>query len=183
MHIQKRSLRGKGFLKGLRLAGRIPAVLHDPAGSSEAISVDKKELARLFALYRGRVASVRFVLIDQEGNRSSSLVKEIQHSFVDYEILHLDFCLLELSRRVSVNVPIFLRGGEECVGLKQGGVLRQVIRRLRVKCLPDDIPSCFELDISGLQMKKSMRLSSLAIPENVMPLTDLDQVVVVVAKR
>ncbi|WP_108623863.1 50S ribosomal protein L25 [Candidatus Similichlamydia epinepheli] len=184
LRIQKRSLKGKGFLRNLRLSGRIPCVLHSPGGaSSEAISACRQEVEKCFLLHKGRVSSLRFLLIDEDGNQFHSLIKEIQHSFIDYAILHLDFCLLESSRLVSVNIPVFLRGSEECVGLKQGGILRQVIRKVRIRCLPDDVPSCFELDISGLQMKKSMRLSSLVIPDNVSPLTDLDQVAVVVAKR
>ena len=71
----------------------------------------------------------------------------------------------------------------DCVGIKLGGFLRQVIRSVKVRCLPKNIPQNFELDIRNLKMRQSKRLSDLVMPEGVTPLAATDEVVVVIAKR
>jgi large subunit ribosomal protein L25 len=69
------------------------------------------------------------------------------------------------------------------VGIKLGGVLRQVIRHVRVRCLPKDLPSFFELDIRELGVKQSKRLREIQIPSTVSPLVDMNEVVAVIVKR
>ncbi len=71
----------------------------------------------------------------------------------------------------------------DCVGVKLGGVLRQVIRHVRVRCFPKDMPTFFELDISELGLKQSKRFSDIEIPKTVRPLVDLNEVVAVIVKR
>ena len=85
--------------------------------------------------------------------------------------------------KINVNIPIECTGIAESVGIKQGGVLRQVIRHVRVRCLPKDIPDSFELDIRELTLKQSKRLSDLVIPSHIQPLKGLNEVVAVIVKR
>ena len=84
---------------------------------------------------------------------------------------------------VNVNVPIRFAGVADCAGIKLGGFLRQVIRHLRVNCLPSKMPKEFVLDVKDLGMKQTKRIKDIKMPEGVLPLAPLNEVVVVIAKR
>jgi len=84
---------------------------------------------------------------------------------------------------VCVKVPINCIGVADCAGIKLGGFLRQVIRHVKVECLPKKIPEEFQVDIKDLGIRQSKRLSDISMPEGVKPLANLEEVVVVIAKR
>jgi len=69
------------------------------------------------------------------------------------------------------------------VGVKLGGVVRAVIRHIKVRCLPKDIPDEFNLDVSALSINQSLKLSSINLPDTVKSLLDLNEVAVIIAKR
>ncbi len=102
---------------------------------------------------------------------------------MNYSVIHLDFEELHSDVPVTVKVPIEMTGVVDCIGVKLGGILRQVIRHVKVRCLPKDIPSCFYLDVKSLDLRQSRRLNDLEIPETLRPLVDLNEVAVLIAKR
>ena len=95
----------------------------------------------------------------------------------------MDFVELSDASAVSVKVPVECVGVGECSGIKLGGFLRQVIRYVKVECLPKAIPAKFEVDVKDLGMRQSRRVSDIVMPQGVRPLAKLDEVVVVIAKR
>jgi large subunit ribosomal protein L25 len=131
----------------------------------------------------GRLSTTKFTLVDEKGQEKKCIVKEIQYHITTYEVIHLDFEELLDDVKVNVNIPIECVGVTDCQGIKLGGVLRQVIRSLRVECFPKDMPESFELDIRALALNDSKRLKDLNIAETVRPLADLNEVAVVIAKR
>jgi large subunit ribosomal protein L25 len=112
-----------------------------------------------------------------------AIVKDIHYHVASYAIEHIDFAILDPHREVTVNVPITILGLADCVGVKLGGFMRQVIRALKVSCLPKHIPKAFELDIRDLNVAQSKRLSDIAIPDSVRPLGRMNEVAVVIAKK
>ena len=98
-------------------------------------------------------------------------------------MIHLEFIELSDDVPVTLNVPIELMNIPECAGVKQGGVLRQVVRHLKVRCLPKNIPSHFELDVKEVGMYEKRRLSDISLPETVEPRMGLKTIAVVVGKR
>ena len=84
---------------------------------------------------------------------------------------------------VTVNVPIQIQGTMECVGVKQGGFIRHVIRSLKVRCFPRDLPKEFILNVQNLDLAGVLRLSDIVIPERVKPLAKMNEVAVVIAKK
>jgi large subunit ribosomal protein L25 len=98
-------------------------------------------------------------------------------------VIHIDFEILDDKIQINVNVPIEFTGVADCVGVKLGGVIRQVIRGLKVRCYPKDMPSSFQLDVQNMSMRDCKRLKDLDIPNTVRPLKALSEVVVVIAKR
>ena len=83
---------------------------------------------------------------------------------------------------VTVSVPLEVLGSAECAGVKLGGTLRQVIRRIKVSCLPKDIPHVFQIDVRDLGIAQSKRLSDITMPHGVRSLSAMSEVAVVVAK-
>jgi large subunit ribosomal protein L25 len=134
-------------------------------------------------LTKGRLSTSVFELADETGAIKKAIIKEITYHPVTYQVMHLDFEELLESVRVNVNVPIECIGTVECQGVKQGGVVRQVIRSLRVSCLPADMPKFFQLDVRNLSLWENKRLEDIEIPSAVRPIADLKEVAVTIAKR
>lgn len=180
----KRSKDSKSEVKRLRREGFIPAVLYVKGEAGDTLAVNKNEFgAYLRHVKSGHLPTTIFTLTDDKGHGRRVLVKDIQYDVTTYAVKHLDFEELVEGQKVNVKVPIECIGAAECVGIKLGGVLRQVIRHVRVRCLPKDLPSFFELDVRELGIKQSKRLAQLDIPETVRPLADLNEVVAVIVKR
>ncbi len=139
--------------------------------------------ACLATVVPGRLSTSKFTLTGEDGEKFQALLKEIQYHPTTYNIIHLDFQQLVDNEPIRVNVPIECVKVAECLGVKQGGVLRQVIRHLRVHCLPKHIPEVLTMDVGSLEMKQTRRLKELVLPPNVRPIANLNEVAVVVGKR
>jgi large subunit ribosomal protein L25 len=179
-----RSTDKKSESKRIRREGNVPAVIYRGNKLSEAIAVNGTELSTIMRQVQpGRLPTTVFTLVDKDGKEHKAILKDIQYEITTYKVSHLDFEELKNDTKVNVKVPIECTGVVDCVGIKLGGVLRQVIRHLRVRCLPKDIPATFELDVRELEEWGSKRLSALKIPASVRPLVDLNEVAVVIVKR
>ena len=124
-----------------------------------------------------------FTLVDDKGKERKAIIKDIQYNVTNYQVIHLDFEELLDDIKVNIKVPIEFIGAAESPGVKLGGVVRQVIRHLKVRCLPKDIPTYFLLDVKDLGPRQSKRLKDLNIPQTIRPLADLNEVALVIVKR
>lgn len=185
LQVSNRGLQSKGESKRLRRDGKVPAVLYSGGKAGESIFIDGNEFQKyLQTLKKGHLPTTVFSLVNEEGKERKAVVKDIQYHVTTYNILHLDFEELHDDVPVNVKVPIEFTGVVDCVGVKLGGVIRQVIRFLKVRCLPKNIPASFKLDVKSLNMKDTKRLRDIVLPEGVKPLVrDMNEVVVVIAKR
>lgn len=174
----------KSEVKRLRREGKIPAVVYTQGSAGENIAIETSEFsAFLRKVQPGRLSTSIFTLTTEDGKSVRAIVKDIQYNPVNYNVIHLDFEELIDDKLVNIKVPIEFVGVVDCVGVKLGGVLRQVIRHLRVRCLPKDIPEVFQLDVRDLAQRETRRLRDLVIPNTVRPLADLKEVVAIIAKR
>ena len=184
LKIFQRNAERKGDVKKVRREGEIPAALYVREKPTETIKIDKHEFISLLRQIKpGRLSTTKFTLIDENGKERFAIVKDIQYHVTDYSVIHLDFEELLDDVKVNVNIPIECTGVADCPGIKLGGTLRQVIRHLRVECLPKYIPEYFELAVKSLGVRGAKRLKDLEIPTEVRPLADLNEVSVVIAKR
>ncbi|KIC74788.1 50S ribosomal protein L25 [Neochlamydia sp. EPS4] len=185
LNVTKRTAGKKSSSKQLRRAGQVPAIIYK-RGNEQADNI-ALNISEFNALGRqvqpGRLSTNVFTLVDENGQERRALLKEIQYHVTRYDVLHLDFEELVDDVQVNVKVPIECTGVVDCVGIKLGGVLRQVIRYLKVRCLPKDIPSAFVLDIKNMNQRETRRLADLNIPESIRPLADLNEVAVAIVKR
>ncbi|MDE3045174.1 MAG: 50S ribosomal protein L25 [Verrucomicrobiota bacterium] len=172
----------KGETQRIRREGDIPGVLYGKSQENETFVIKGEDLkAILRNMKSGLLATTTFEL--SNGNKTfKAIVKDIHYHPVSYAVEHVDFLLLDDNRAVIINAPINMVGVNDCAGTKQGGFLRQIIRTIKVRCLPKDIPSEFVFDVRNLNMNEVKRLSDLAIPSNVRPIARMNEVAVVVSK-
>ncbi|QLH35668.1 MAG: 50S ribosomal protein L25/general stress protein Ctc [Parachlamydiaceae bacterium] len=185
LNVTKRTAGKKSESKQLRRAGQIPAIIY-MRGKETADNITLKGFefeSLLRQIQPGRLSTQVFTLVDEQGKERKVLLKEIQYHVTKYDVIHLDFEELVDDVPVNVKVPIECTGVVDCIGIKLGGVLRQVIRFLKVRCLPKDIPSAFTLDIKDMEQRETRRLKDLNIPDTIRPLVDLNEVAVAIVKR
>lgn len=182
--VMPRTAQKKSETNKLRREGFIPAVIYHKGKAGEPVYVPSLEMsAFLRSVQPGRLPTSIFKLIDSKGKERRAIIKDIQYNIINYEVVHLDFEELHDDVPVNVKVPIECVGSADCAGIKLGGVLRQVIRHVKVRCYPKDIPTYFTLDIKDLALKQSKRLADIEMPNTVRPLTGLKEVVAVIVKR
>lgn len=180
----KRTLNTKGENNRLRREGYIPAIMYHNGKPGHSIAVSNAEFqAFLRNVVPGHLPTQIFTLVDASGKEITGLVKEIQYHPTTYNILHLDFEELDKGVEVNVKVPIVCTGVLDCAGIKLGGVLRQVIRHLQVRCLPKDIPTSIEFNIKDMALGDKRRLRDLPIPQTVRPLKELKEVAILIARK
>jgi len=181
--VQQRADQKKSETKKIRREGNIPAILYSAGKNPEAIIVNGPEFgAALRTMKPGRLPTTVFSL-SVGGKERRAIIKDIQYHLTTYVVSHIDFEELHESVPVCVKVPINCTGIVDCVGIKLGGFLRQVVRHVKVECMPKRIPEEFLIDVKDLGIRQTKRLSDIAMPEGVKPLANLEEVVVVIAKR
>ncbi|NGX50339.1 MAG: 50S ribosomal protein L25 [Chlamydiae bacterium] len=183
LNVSKRAGKSKSELTQLRFKGDIPAVVYKMGQPSEKLTVKGSEFAAVIrGLKKGYLPTTIFE-IEIDGKECPSIVKGIQYHPTTYRTLHLDFQLLDEKIMVDVKVPVTFLGEAECIGVKLGGFVRQVIYHVKVRCLPKDIPSDFKLDIRSLAIGESMRVGDIEMSEGVISLVPEKEIIIVIAKR
>lgn len=173
----------KGESKRLRREGKIPAVLYVKGEKSLPIAVEQGQYeAVLRRIKKGYLPTTRFKLEGEFGVKEV-IVKGVDYDPITYQVRHLDFLELEKDKKVRVKVPITFKGEADCVGVKQGGVLRQVIRHLHVECTPEHLPDHYTIDVTNMDLNQSKKLKTIKTSEHVRLLISPEEVAVIVAKR
>ena len=176
----KRETRGKNEARRLRAAGKIPAVVYgvqkegDTARTVE-VAVDPKPLMRI--LHSGSGVNTLITLkVDGEGE-ARVLVKEFLLDPITSHLLHADFYRVNMDRRIKVTVQVVVKG--EPRGVKvEGGVLDFVHREIELECLPAEIPSAIEVDVSNLGLNDAIHLRDVAANATWKPISDMDMMLV-----
>lgn len=172
----ERDRRGKGSARASRREGRLPCVLYGQ-GQSLHISVDRKEFLR--AMQDAHGENVIFDVTLPGQTPLKSIAREIQHDPVSRAAIHVDFHHIDMSQKIHVSVAVHLTGEPE--GVRNfGGILEHVARDLEVSCLPADIPSHIEIDVSQLMIGDSVHVSDIT-PEKFELLEDDSKVIAQVA--
>lgn len=176
----KRSTRGKNEARRLRAAGQIPAVLYgaQKAGdlpAPEAVAVDPKPFMRIMHSASG--LNTLITLKVQGGTDARVLVKNVQLDPITQRPLHADFYRVNMDRKITVTVPVVLRG--DARGVKQdGGVLDFVHREVEIEVLPANIPDSIEIDVTDLGIGDSVHVRDVASNAAWSPVSDPDMMIV-----
>lgn len=177
LQARRRDETGKGVARRLRRAGRIPAIVYGKDMEPIPLSLDEQEAVHLFE----SIPVANTVLQLDIGGETSlrTLVREIQTHPFRPDILHVDFMRLRQGVAVELTVPVVLSGTP--AGIRAGGRLDVVLHEAHVRCTPAKIPESLQADISQLDIGESLRLSDIALPEDVELLSGLDTLVCHVA--
>ena len=172
-----RELSRRGGSKKIRAAGRIPAVIYGRHNKPQNLEVGSRDLEN--ALH-GLASEVVLVDLSVSGGKRLALIQSIQHEPLSGKPLHIDFHEVKEDEKVTVNVPVETTG--EAVGVKTGGgVLEHVVFKLKVRALPKDLPEQIILDVSALEIGKSIHLGEIVPPPGVEILGHKEVSVVAVA--
>lgn len=168
----------------LRREGFIPAIIYHKEKEGEVIAVNQTEFSsHLRHVEPGRLSTTVFALDDGKGKARSVIIKDIQYHPISYTPWHIDFEVLHDNLPVKVKVPIVVQGEADSVGLKLGGMVRLVVRSVKIQCLPKDIPQSFVVDITTMNIGETVRLSDIEMPKSVRPLMKLNSVAVSMVKK
>lgn len=153
----KREGTGKGFAHRTRAAGRVPAVVYGHGMTPLAIEVDRREFVT--ALHTDAGMNVLLDLDIEGEDATLVLTKELQRNPVRGTLLHADFIKIDRTQEVEVDVPLHVVG--EAPGVAEGGVLEHPLTSVLVRALATEVPGSVDVDISGLNIGDSLRISDL----------------------
>jgi large subunit ribosomal protein L25 len=164
----------------LRRAGRVPATIYGRLAKPQNLEVNSKEFADLLHHSASENLLVDLSVENDARSKRLALVQEIQHHPLDGKVLHVDFHEVAENEKVTVQVPVETTG--EAAGVKTGGgVLEHVLFKLKVRCLPKDLPEQIVVDVTALEIGKSIHIADIKAPEGVEILGDKHITVVAVA--
>ena len=168
---QARTPGTKNDARRVRREGKIPAVVYGAGKESLSITVDPRVVARILNSETGHNTIFDLTL---EGEKTKAMIVDWQYEPIKGRILHIDLKRIALDKVLTVSVPIELIG--EAEGVKtQGGILEQMLREVEIECLPADIPSHIDVDVSHLTFGKVLRVSDLPHLDKIKFLTDENQ--------
>ena len=167
------SSRGKNEARRLRAGGRVPAVVYGAKKTTLAVSVDPKQISRILSSESGH--NTIFDL-QVAGEKAKAMIVDWQYDPLKGKLLHIDLKRIAMDEKIRVMVPIHLVG--EAAGVKtQGGILDQILREVEVECLPGDIPSHIDADVSELVFGTVTRVKDLPHGGTLKFITDENQAV------
>ena len=167
-----RSQSGKTSARRLRRDGRIPAIAYGKELPTVPLAVTPRGLTDILKSAHGQNTVVELTV---ENKKLTVLLREYTVHPVTREPLHADFVEIKLDKPVDVEVPFLCKG--KAAGVILGGILRQVYRRLPIRCLPEQIPVVIEHDVTALNLGDHVKTSELTLPKGVTVRLPPDQTV------
>jgi large subunit ribosomal protein L25 len=175
-----RTLLQRGAVKKLRASGRVPATIYGRQAKPQNLEVSSEEISDLLHHSASENLLVDLSVENDARSKRLALVQEIQHHPLNGHVLHVDFHEVAENEKVTVSVPVETTG--EAVGVKTGGgSLTHVLLKLKVRSLPKDLPEQITIDVTALEIGKSVHLGEIVPPAGVEILGDKHLTVVAVA--
>jgi large subunit ribosomal protein L25 len=162
----------KNHARRVRREGKIPAVVYGASKEALPVTVDPRHVLRILRSDSGH--NTIFDLALNGGERTKAMIVDWQYEPIKGHLLHIDLKRIAMDKALRVNVPIVLQGVAE--GVKtEGGILEQMLREVEIECLPGDIPSHIDVDISHLTFGKVLRVADLPHNPKLKFLSDANQ--------
>ncbi|MBU4134342.1 50S ribosomal protein L25, partial [bacterium] len=147
----------KSLLKQLRKDKKTPAIIYGANFKPEAVWVDEKEISGI--IKRSKTS----VLTLNEGKKKiTAVIKDVSYDVLSDRVNHVDFMKIEAMKELEISVPLELEG--ECKGVKEGGILDFIIRKIDVRTIPSKIPHSIKVNISQMNIGDTLKVSQLQIP-------------------
>ena len=161
-----RNTKTSGEVNKLRSEGNVPGIVYGGKSETQKISISKKLLKNLIEK-ENFLSSMLNLKID--GKDENVLPKEISYDILTDDPIHIDFLRIVKGSSVIIEIPVNFINTEKSPGLKRGGVLNIVRRKVELKCPSENIPSELVVDLDGVDIGHSFKISSIKLPENVEP--------------
>jgi len=161
-----RNTKTKGELNILRSQGNVPAVIYGGKDENQNISVSKKTLTNL--LEKDNFLS-NIINLKIEGKDQNVLPRDVKFDILSDEPTHVDFLRIVKGGKVILQIPVKFINSDKSPGLKRGGVLNIVRRKVELKCPTENIPNELVVDLDGVDIGQSFKISAIKLPENVRP--------------
>ena len=174
-----RNTKTKGDLSSLRNNGGVPAIIYGGEAQNEKVSIPKKMLKVLIGK-ENFLSSI--VKLNVDGKPQNVLPREIKYHVITDEPLHVDFLRVVPGVKIRIEVPVQFINHEKSPGLKRGGVLNIVRRKVELKCPSEKIPENLIIDLDGVDIGESFKISSINLENDVVPtITGRDFVIATLA--
>ena len=161
-----RNNKTKGELSIIRGSGDVPAIIHGGKNENEKISISKK-------LLKSTIEKENFlsniIIIKVNGKDQNVLPREVVYDVLTDEPIHVDFLRVVPGVKIRIEVPVVFINHEKSPGLKRGGVLNIVRRKVELKCPSEKIPEKLTLDLDGIDIGESFKISSVELESEVLP--------------
>ena len=161
-----RNTNTKGEVNALRSKGIVPAIVYGGKNQNQKISVPKKVI-KLLVDKENFLSNI--LTLNIEGNSQNVLPREIKFDTITDEPIHVDFLRIVKGAKIALEIPVKFINNEKSPGLKRGGVLNIVRRKVELKCPTENIPDELVVDLENKDIGESFKISSIKLPEGVTP--------------
>jgi len=174
LDLKERTVKGKSKARSLRRDGMVPGVYYFRGEENVDLQIDKKKL------YHAMSSGQHVFEVEMNGATQYVTIKGIQYHPVTDEVLHIDLMQVNMTEKMKFTIPISLEG--EAEGVKEGGVLSQILTTIDVNCLPTSVPDNILVDISNMELNSNMTVADIVnIPEGVEILSDPESTIATLA--
>ena len=156
----------KGQLNTIRKSGEVPAIIYGGKDQNQKISISKKLLKTL--IEKENFFST-IISLSVDGKPQDVLPREIKYHIITDEPMHVDFLRVLPGVKIKIEIPVNFINHEKSPGLKKGGVLNIVRRKVELKCPSEKIPDGLTLDLEGVDIGESFKISSIKLDPEVTP--------------
>ena len=166
LEVTIRNTKTKGEINSLRINGSIPAIVYGGAEANQKISLNTKKI-KLLIQKENFLSNIISINID--GKTENVLPREVMYNVITDEPIHVDLLRIIKGAKIILEIPVKFINHEKSPGLKRGGVLNIVRRKVELKCPTEKIPTELVVDLENVDIGESFKISSIKLPENVTP--------------
>ena len=156
----------KGQLNSIRESGNVPAIIYGGKEENQKISISKKLLKNLIEK-ENFLSSI--ITLNINGKPQNVLPREVKYHIISDEPAHVDFLRVLPGVKIKIEIPVNFINHDKSPGLKRGGVLNIVRRKVELKCPSEKIPESITLDLDGIDIGSSFKISSVKLDPEVIP--------------
>lgn len=173
---QTRKRSGSADVRRLRKEGLLPGVLYGRGTENQNLKVDAKSFSKILSGSASDNILVN-LLIEGSSDKQLALIQQVQHDYLKGGLLHVDFHAVNMNEEIHAQVPVEPQG--DPIGVRQGGLLEVMLHTVEVRCLPKDLPSSIPVDVTDLELGKSVHIGDLPLPSGVSAVLESDVVVMI----
>ena len=166
IEVSIRNTKTRGEVNTLRAKDFVPGIIYGGKDKNQKVSISKKLVKSL--LDKENFLS-NIITLNIDGNTQNVLPREIKFDIITDDPIHVDFLRIVKGSKIILEIPVKFINNEKSPGLKRGGVLNIVRRKVELKCPTENIPNELIVDLEGSDIGESLKISSIKLPQNVVP--------------